>query len=88
MKTTGSELLDISLGCILLFGGLVAGTKFDDLASHARGDRPERARRLLALGDLGALLRGVEGLKSTSLMSARALDWSSREPTTQASMAS
>ena len=38
-ETTASELLDIGLERMLLFGDLVAGAEFDDLASHTVGKR-------------------------------------------------
>lgn len=66
-KTTGGELLDVGLKTVLNLVGLVTGAELDDLASHALGDALQAAGRLLAVGDLSALIDGVEGLEVEEL---------------------
>lgn len=62
-ETTGGEFLNVGLKTVLNVVGLVAGAEFDDLAGHTLGNTLETARRLLAVGDFGSLIDGVEGLE-------------------------
>lgn len=62
-ETTSSVLLNISLETVLDFVGLVACAEFDDDTGHALGDTLELAGGVLAVGDLGTLVDGVEWLE-------------------------
>lgn len=66
-ETTGSEFLDVLLELVLLLLGLVAGTELDDDTGHTLGDTLQLAGGLLAVGDLGTLVDGVEGLEVEEL---------------------
>jgi hypothetical protein len=66
-KTTRGILLNISLKLVLEFFGLVARAEFDDDTGHALGDTLQFAGRLLAIGDLGTLVDGVEWLEIEEL---------------------
>ncbi|KAJ1310645.1 hypothetical protein OPQ81_009174 [Rhizoctonia solani] len=62
-----SEPRNVGLELILDFLGLVVGAEFDDNTSHALGETLELSRRLLTVGDLSALVNGVEGLEVEEL---------------------
>ena len=66
-ETTLRVLLDVSLETVLELVGLVARAELDDDTGHALGDTLELAGRLLAVGDLRALVNGVERLEVKEL---------------------
>jgi hypothetical protein len=66
-ETTAGKLLDVGLELVLEFRGLVAGAELDDDTSHTLGGARELAIGRVAVGDLGTLVNGVEGLEVEEL---------------------
>jgi len=65
--TTASILHDVLFKCILHFFRLIASAEVDNDMGHTNGDMLEAPRRFLEVGNLGTLVKAVEGFKVEEL---------------------